>query len=464
MTFNDYPKAATENAKRALKFREETENKNSCGTPVGWARANQLAKREPISLETVKRMSAFNRHRKNKDVPYSEGCGGLMWDAWGGTEGIDWAKRKVEQIEKEQMQNKFKFEILTDVYDNGLEVQRLSNLLEEANGDQVVINIASDGGEVFLGLKFAGLISNYKGETVANIYGFAASISTIIATAASRAYISRFSLFMIHNAWTFLQGNKEELQRQNKTLEEIDGLLAAMYVDKMRRSGTLINNSKEESLIFIRDLMKEESFLSAERAIQLGLVDGYITSPREDLENLGNKEIQNKSNLYKNSTKYSNKMKEKKNLFAMMFAAMLSAFGFNQEDALASLEGETPEKPENALNAPKNEGHGEKKEKEKEEEEEKPEAEAKKDPLQEMEKKLAEMEERLAAMEEEKKAMEEEYKKEKEEKEEMKAAIEETASYANKTEKKAETVTDSIFSPETSQMLNNLMDKAMGRK
>jgi ATP-dependent protease ClpP protease subunit len=256
MTFNDYPKAATENAKRALKFREDTDNKNGCGTPVGWARANQLAKRENISLDTVKRMSAFNRHRQNKDVPYKDGCGGLMWDAWGGTEGIDWAKRKVEQIEKEQMENSFKFEILTDVYDNGLEVQRLSNLLEEAEGDKVVINIASDGGEVFLGLKLAALISNYKGETEANIYGFAASISTILATAATKSYISRFSLFMIHNAWKFLKGNKEELQRQNKTLEEIDSLLASMYVDKMRRSGTLINESKEESLVFVRELIE----------------------------------------------------------------------------------------------------------------------------------------------------------------------------------------------------------------
>lgn len=98
-TFNDYPKAARENAKRALKYREETNNKNNCGTAVGWARANQLAKGESISLETVKRMAAFIRHQQNKNVPYDEGCGGLMWDAWGGDEGINWAIRKIEQIE-----------------------------------------------------------------------------------------------------------------------------------------------------------------------------------------------------------------------------------------------------------------------------------------------------------------------------------------------------------------------------
>lgn len=97
-SFTDYPKAASENAKRALDWKEENGNKNDCGTLVGWMRANQLAKREPISLTTVKRMAAFIRHQQNKNVPYEEGCGGLMWDAWGGDEGINWAIRKIEQL------------------------------------------------------------------------------------------------------------------------------------------------------------------------------------------------------------------------------------------------------------------------------------------------------------------------------------------------------------------------------
>jgi len=98
-TYNDYPEAATNNAKRALKWKEE--NGSSCGTPVGWTRANQLANREKISRDTIARMASFKRHQQNKDVPYSEGCGGLMWDAWGGDEGINWAIRKVEQISKQ---------------------------------------------------------------------------------------------------------------------------------------------------------------------------------------------------------------------------------------------------------------------------------------------------------------------------------------------------------------------------
>ena len=100
-TYNDYPEAASNNAKRALKYKEE--NGSSCGTPVGWARANQLANRDRLSRDTIARMASFKRHQQNKDVPYDEGCGGIMWDAWGGDAGIEWAIRKLQQIDKKSM-------------------------------------------------------------------------------------------------------------------------------------------------------------------------------------------------------------------------------------------------------------------------------------------------------------------------------------------------------------------------
>ena len=46
-TYNDYPQSATNNAKRAIKYKEE--NGSSCGTNVGWTRAGQLARREKLS-------------------------------------------------------------------------------------------------------------------------------------------------------------------------------------------------------------------------------------------------------------------------------------------------------------------------------------------------------------------------------------------------------------------------------
>jgi hypothetical protein len=97
-SYADYPQSATNNAKRALDWADKN-GWGECGTPVGKARANQLANKEPISRDTIARMASFKRQQENKDTPYSEGCGGLMWDAWGGTSGVEWAINKLKEID-----------------------------------------------------------------------------------------------------------------------------------------------------------------------------------------------------------------------------------------------------------------------------------------------------------------------------------------------------------------------------
>lgn len=98
-SWNDYPEAAVENAKTALRWAEEN-GWGDCGEATGKARANQLANREKLTRETIARMSAFQRHKQNSDRPLGDGCGRLMWLSWGGDEGIAWAERKLAQIDR----------------------------------------------------------------------------------------------------------------------------------------------------------------------------------------------------------------------------------------------------------------------------------------------------------------------------------------------------------------------------
>ena len=89
-TWNDYPAAAKKNAQKAIDWKEEHgRDEVDAGTPVGWARAHQLAKGENLSTDTVKRMSAFNRHRKNSSIkpelkatPWKD-RGYVAWLIWG---------------------------------------------------------------------------------------------------------------------------------------------------------------------------------------------------------------------------------------------------------------------------------------------------------------------------------------------------------------------------------------------
>lgn len=97
---SDYPDSVKNNAKNVLKWVDEN-GWGSCGTDVGKQRANQLAKGEPISMETVKRMYSYlSRHEKDLDSSksYSDGCGKLMYDAWGGKSALSWSKSKLDQF------------------------------------------------------------------------------------------------------------------------------------------------------------------------------------------------------------------------------------------------------------------------------------------------------------------------------------------------------------------------------
>lgn len=111
----DYPEYIKNNAKKALKWFDENNNPNNCMTQVGKVRMNQLAKGEPISINTIKRMKSFlSRHKVDlqSSKSYEDGCGLLAIDAWGGIEALDWATNYIDRIENEDTSNMNAFSIV----------------------------------------------------------------------------------------------------------------------------------------------------------------------------------------------------------------------------------------------------------------------------------------------------------------------------------------------------------------
>lgn len=103
-TYNDYPEGAVDAAKMGIKRNEELGNK--CGTQVGKVRAQQLANREPVSLDTVRRMRAFLiRQKGNYDLAIErrdyEACGYISYLLWGGPAALPWAEKKLRQAGEE---------------------------------------------------------------------------------------------------------------------------------------------------------------------------------------------------------------------------------------------------------------------------------------------------------------------------------------------------------------------------
>ena len=94
------PQFVADAAKRALRWIEE--GKAGSGfTSVGRTRARQLADRQPVSEDTIKRMrSYFARHAVDKQATgFKAGednfptPGRVAWDAWGGDAGETWSNR-----------------------------------------------------------------------------------------------------------------------------------------------------------------------------------------------------------------------------------------------------------------------------------------------------------------------------------------------------------------------------------
>lgn len=90
------PDEVADAARRGLELRASLPPSQRGGTAVGLARANQLANREEVSMDTIQRMiSYFDRHEVDKQ---GEGWGRdskgyQAWLLWGGDPGRAWARR-----------------------------------------------------------------------------------------------------------------------------------------------------------------------------------------------------------------------------------------------------------------------------------------------------------------------------------------------------------------------------------
>ena len=143
-SYNDYPESATNNAKKVLRWKEEHGDEVKGMTAVGWNRANQLARREKLSRSTIARMASFKRHQKNaeidpkyKSTPWKD-RGYVAWLGWGGTSGVEWAIRKLKQIDKKskgKMSSNYQFST------NTIKLQKI----DPENGEMLGVSIIQIG-------------------------------------------------------------------------------------------------------------------------------------------------------------------------------------------------------------------------------------------------------------------------------------------------------------------------------
>jgi hypothetical protein len=146
-SYSDYPDSVKNNAKAVLKYVEEN-GWGSCGTDVGKQRANQLAKGEPISEDTIRRMYSYlSRHEVDlqSSKGYGDGCGKLMYDSWGGKSALSWAESKISAIDREKMsKQKFQTDEEKRIVVGPAMVPNLKIFRKDKNGNPYYVTFKED--------------------------------------------------------------------------------------------------------------------------------------------------------------------------------------------------------------------------------------------------------------------------------------------------------------------------------
>lgn len=93
--------------------------------------------------------------------------------------------------------------------------------LSELDTDEIEVHINSSGGAVSEGLAIYNVLKNSKAKVTTYCDGFACSAASVVFMAGDERVMNGASLLMIHNAWTYGQGNAAELRKQADDLDTI---------------------------------------------------------------------------------------------------------------------------------------------------------------------------------------------------------------------------------------------------
>lgn len=143
---------------------------------------------------------------------------------------------------------------------------RVSKILDAVSGSEdLEVEINSCGGDISAGSEIYTAIRGYsKGAVKINVVGSAYSAGSVIAMAGP-CYMSPTAMMMCHKVSTSTYGNSEDMDKMSDTLQVADQTIANAYIAK---SGM----SMEDAL----DMMKKETWLTAQQAKDMGLIDGIM--------------------------------------------------------------------------------------------------------------------------------------------------------------------------------------------
>lgn len=137
----------------------------------------------------------------------------------------------------------------------------VADALAKGNGERAEVEINSGGGEIFAASEIYTALRSYAGGVIVRIVGLAASAASIIAMA-GESEMTPTGMMMIHNVQTEASGDYRQMEHTAGTLRDANHAIISAYVAKTGRPEAEI-----------AAMMDAETWITAERAVELGLVD-----------------------------------------------------------------------------------------------------------------------------------------------------------------------------------------------
>lgn len=148
--------------------------------------------------------------------------------------------------------------------------QSVTDALNNANGEDVTLEINSPGGYIDAGSEIYTELMEYPGKINANIVGYACSAASWIALAADHVAISPTAQMMIHRASGSAVGNSADMQSEYNALDQMDKSFVDLY---SKRTG----KSPED----IYQMMTDTTWMNAKTAVENGFADEIMFENKE---------------------------------------------------------------------------------------------------------------------------------------------------------------------------------------
>ena len=155
-------------------------------------------------------------------------------------------------------------------FEGGISADDFRDCLKDHAGSDVTIHLNSEGGSVSDGLAMYNAIIQHEGKVTVHIDTLAASIATVIASAADEVVMNSNAKYMIHRCWTVAMGNCKDFRSTADVMEMLDQDIADSYVERTKKP-------KAE----IIEMMDAETWMDAEEALAQGFVDSIYKIERK---------------------------------------------------------------------------------------------------------------------------------------------------------------------------------------